>query len=377
MPRHLKLFVTLLCATALLATACGSDDGATVRNLGSDTDSSSSTGSSGSASSSAVSPADTAETVGDGGYEYASNVDSHRLVVSDICEIASALDAGDWATVESLYRDGANSVKGDGSVRTIAGFAAGEGKVHGLDTFYGTPTPLDDFITSALDGTGEFAGEPDSVRAQAVEKGIQNQTMVAWTVHELNTALAKANDGNFDIDSGAVHNWDEGWAFFHGAEPGCAPHATGNKRAGNFSTVDGNGVAFANTAILQAMIQGRNALLAEDATGAEIAAVEAIRNIAITYSQATIRYAHLAVADVAAGEAAAAREHQVEGYAFWRVAESILVGAGADGDTINNILAPSSPAGANGGSAEIRAALAPAWDALGITEAEIGRLESE
>ncbi len=385
MTRPLKVLAALLCALAMFATACGSgDDGAAVRELGNDGDSTSASAGSGSASGSSsgsssgvISSESAADTPGDGGYEYASNVDSHRLVVADICEVADALDAGEWDTVGALYRDGKNSVKGDDSIRSIGGFAARDDRSHGLTEFYGTPAPLDEFITSALDGTGAFAGESDDVRAQGVEKGIQNQTMVAWTIHELNSALSKAADGNFDIAEGAVHNWDEGWAFFHGSEPGCAPYATGNKRAGNFGTTGDGDTALANEAILAAMVEGRDALVAEDMAGAEAAAGDVLRNVAITYSQATIRYAHLIAGDLADGDEAKARVHQAEGYAFWRVMEAVLVGAGADSDTINSILGLENEPGANGGSTEIREALAPAWETLGISASDIGMLEGE
>ena len=78
---------------------------------------------------------------------------------------------------------------------------------------------------SAIQGTGAFTGESDLVRRQGIQKGIQNQIMVAWTLHEVIAALGKADDGNFDPASGAPHNWDEGWAFYHGADPSCAPSA--------------------------------------------------------------------------------------------------------------------------------------------------------
>ena len=60
--------------------------------------------------------------------------------------------------------------------------------------------------------------------------------MVAWALHEVVAAINKAADGNFDPASGAPHNWDEGWAFYHGADPGCGPFATADKRGGNFGT---------------------------------------------------------------------------------------------------------------------------------------------
>lgn len=366
--------IAMLALLAILAASCGDDDddGASVRSLDGDTIQSSASASS---SAPAVESGDVTATSADGGYEYASNVDAHRLVVADICGIGDLLDAGDFAAVATIYTDGVNSVNSDGSVRSIGGFATAEDRNHGLAEFYGTATPLDDFITAALEGTGIFAGESDAVRGQGVEKGMQNQTMVAWTVHELNTAIAKANDGDFDIASGAVHNWDEGWAFFHGFQPGCAPYATGDKRAANYGTVGADGeTALANEAILAAMIEGRDALLAEDAAGAQAAADEVIRNVAITYSQAAIRYASLIEDDLADGDTETARVHQAEGYAFWRVIEAYMTPAGADGDAINAILGLDNEPGANGYGDEVRAALQPALDALGITDADIGEL---
>ena len=75
----------------------------------------------------------------DGGYAYATNVDDHRLLVVDVCEVKAALDAEggpQYADIKSVYTDGANSVKGDGSVRTLKGFASAEGKKHNSDEYY-------------------------------------------------------------------------------------------------------------------------------------------------------------------------------------------------------------------------------------------------
>ncbi len=363
----------------LLAAACGDDDSNSgVTELGSGSSGSGSGSSSGSASNSGSSsaPAEVGVTGEDGGYAYASNVDSHVLVVQDICGIGDLLDAGDFDAVAAIYSDGINSVKPDGSIRSIGGFASRDDRNHGLDEYYGTPTPLDDFVMAALEGTGMFAGQSDAVRAQGVEKGIQNQVMVAWVVHELITALTKAADGNFDVQSGAVHNWDEGWAFYHGTAPGCAPYATGNKRAGNFGTLGADGeTAVANENILAAMIQGRDALVEGNVTAAETATEEAIKNIVVIYSQAAIRYASLIEGDLADGNDAKAKEHQAEGLAFFRVIEAIVAPEGVDIDAINDIFDLANEPGANGYGDEVRAALQPAWDALGITAADIGTLQ--
>ena len=377
-----RSLIAILAAASMLAAACGSDDGEATRGEvteiggGDDAGSGSASGSgSGSSSAPASDSGDSDPTDGDGGYDYASDVSSHRLVVADICGIGDLLDAGDFAGVETIYREGVNSVNSDGSVRSIGGFASRDDRNHGLDEYYGTPTPLDEFITDALNGTGLFEGTSDAVRAQAVEKGMQNQVMVAWVIHELNSAIAKAEEGSFDIAEGAVHNWDEGWAFYHGAEAGCSPYATGDKRAANFGTVGADGeTALANEAILGAMISGRDALLDEDLAGAEAAAGEAIRGLVIIYSQASIRYATLVEGDMAEGDTTKAEEHRAEGLAFFRVIEAIVAGNGADIDAINSVYDFSVEPGANGGGAEVRAALAPAWDALGITDADIGEL---
>lgn len=366
----------LVAAFGLLAAACGTDDGAAVRDLGAADGSDTEASASASASAPAVDPEAAATTTEDGGYEYASNVNAHRLVVADICGIGDLLDAGDFAAVETIYRDGVNSVNSDGSIRSIGGFAARDDRSHGLDAYYGTPAPLDEFITAALEGTGVFEGQSDAVRGQGVEKGMQNQTMVAWVVHELNSAIAKAEEGNFDVVEGAVHNWDEGWAFFHGSQPGCAPYATGDKRAANFGTVGADGeTALANEAILAAMIAGRDALLAEDVAGAKAAADDVVKNVAITYSQAAVRYASLIEGDLEEGDTETAKVHQAEGLAFWRVIEAYVVPAGADAEAINAVLDLANEPGANGFGDEVSAALQPAWDAIGITADDIGVLE--
>ncbi|MEZ5279212.1 MAG: FEA1-related lipoprotein [Acidimicrobiales bacterium] len=373
---RLRLASALVVSVLALA-ACSGDDGATVRDLGSeDSSASGSTSRSSSASASAPSGSDVGSDEEDGGYAYASNVSAHRMLVADLCPLGDLLDAGEFEAVAALYRDGGSSVNSDGSVRTIAGFATSEDRLHGLADYYSAATPLDDFVSAALDGTGMFESESQAVRAQAVEKGIRNQAMIAWLVHELESALDKARSGDFDVAEGAVHNWDEAWAFYHGAEPGCAPYATANSRAGNFGTVaDDGATALANIDILDAMIAGRDALVAQDLAGAEAAAAEVRRGVFITYSQAAVRYASVIEADLAADDIAAAEEHQAEGLAFWRVIEAYAAQAGADVATVNAIFDLANPPGANGFGDDVRAALAPAWQQLGITEADIGTLQ--
>lgn len=263
----------------------------------------------------------------DGGYTYASGVDEHRKVVEDVCDIKDAAEAHDWAKVNEHYTAPSHSSK------VLESFASATGKKHGYDTYYAdSDTPIDDFVSAAIDGTGMFSGESDAVREQAIEKGVQNWAMVAYAVHELNSAIAKANDGNFDVDSGAPHAWDEGWAFYHGLDEyeSCSPHATGDKRAGNFGTANSAGLAHANEAILLAMNDGLASLQdttktdAERIADAEDARDDVVKNLVIIYSQAAIRYASKMSSDMAGGDTAAADTHQAEGMAFWKVIEQFV-----------------------------------------------------
>ena len=395
--KYFLLVLPIIAVFSLIAASCGDDDGGSVRDLdssesssGSGSGSGSASGSaSGSSSASAVASASasasgsgsasmaaggsTADaTPADGGYAYASNIDSHRLVVEDICEINEIVGDYRWSEIAEIYANGSNSVKSDGSVRTIGGFAAGEGKKHGGDTYYGTPTPLDDFVSAALNGTGVWAGESDAVRKQGVQKGIMNQVMIAWVVHELNAALAKAADGNFDAATGAPHNWDEAWAFYHGSAPGCGPFATANKRAKDFGTLGSDGeTALANEGLLAAMIDGRDALLAGDEAGAISATNEAVKHVFITYAQATIKYAAKVYSDLEAGDTEAARVHQAEGWAFFRIIEPILGNNGIDTSVIDSILNMENEPG-SGSVADIQAVLDPVITSFGITPAEFG-----
>ena len=385
----------LIFAFALFAASCG-DDGASVREVGSASSGSGSGSGSGSSSGSASSSASasasasasssgpagaeiTADaTAGEGGYDYASNVDNHRLLVLDMCDMNELLGADtiDFAAVADIYNNGKNAEKSDGSFRTLAGFASAEGKKHSHDAYYGAPGSLDVFITSALEGTGMFAGEADGVRKQGVQKGMQNQALIAYVLHEINSALAKTADGNW---AGAVHNWDEGWAFYHGAAAGCGPYGTADKRGGNFGTLGADGeTALANEAVLSAMIAGRDALLSGDAAGAESAAALVTRAVVITYSQAVMRYAVKVEGDLEGGDMAKARIHQAEGLAFWRVIEPELGVLGMFGDTIATLNAEydlANEPGSGPGADAVRTALYPVWGLLEIGQDDIGSLQ--
>ncbi len=353
----------------LLVGACSSsDDGATVRDLGADGSDQSDGSSEASGSASAVADSSvSASATADGGYDYVSNVDGHRLITQDVCDIKEVLDAReegadpDYEAAAEIYTNGKNSEKSDGTMRTLAGQAESAG--------------LDQWMTDALSGSGDFADSSADERAEAIEKGAQNQILVSWVHDEIESALDKAEAGEFDPDSGAPHNWDEAWAFYHGAQPACAPYATADSRAANFGTLDGDETAEANVALLAAMVSGRDALLDSDAEGAADAAAIIERNIVITYSQAVIRYATLVQQDMADGDAATAGVHRMEGLAFYGVIADQLADAGADTATLDAVFDLGAEPGEAGGGDEVRAALEPAWANLDISSDDIGTLQ--
>ena len=260
----------------------------------------------------------------DGGYDYASNVDNHRMLMGDVCDIKDLSGAYDWDGVMDIYENGEHAEKSDGSYRTLMGFADAAGKNHAYDDYYGADGSWNDFVSAAIGGTGPFAGESDTVRDQATEKGIQNGVMTAYAIHELNAAIIKAEAGNWGPDD-AQHAWDEGWAFYHGPDDanadydGCGPFATAAKRGGNFGTGDAT-----NIATLAAMNDGLTALKNEDMQGVIDARDEVLKNVVIVYSQASVRYASKMTDDLAAGDTADYDKHQAEGHAFYRVIEAYV-----------------------------------------------------
>ena len=266
----------------------------------------------------------------DGGYTYASNVDNHRSLMADMCDIKAHANAGEWTAAKGIYMNGKNAEKSDGSFRTLYGFASAANKNHGYDAYYGVDGWINSIIMDALEGTGDFEGASDTVRYQGVAKLTANLGMIGYTIHELNAALIKANDGNFDDNSGAPHAWDEGWAFVHGPDEnvGCSPVATLNKRGADFGTEHTDGLANTTYNIQQAMISGLASLQAEDAAGATDQVNVIVKNVIVAYSQAVLKYT-AKMDDSTNGE-----KYQAEAYAFWKTIEA-YVGAYTDNACYN------------------------------------------
>ena len=256
----------------------------------------------------------------DAGYTYASDVDNHRSLMNDLCEIkdAASSDGGyDFTGAKAIYTDGKNAQKDDGSYRTLAGFASATGKNHDYDSYYEMNGSIGAHIMAAMDGTGDFEGTSDTVRYQGIAKLTVNMGMVGYTLHELNAAIIKAEAGDWGTDK-AQHAWDEGWAFFHGPDEhyGCSPAKVMEKRAGDFGTADADGVAATFAATESAMNAGLTALQNENMQGVVDARDEILKNLVIVYSQAVLKYTSKMDSNTTA------EKYQAEGYAFWKAIEA-------------------------------------------------------
>ena len=88
------------------------------------------------------------------GYTPATDVADHAMIDLDMTAINDAMDDGDYATANDIYRNGANSVKGTG-YRTLAGFSknlAGEDEWQMGATYWGSDTYADGIVSDALSG---------------------------------------------------------------------------------------------------------------------------------------------------------------------------------------------------------------------------------
>jgi hypothetical protein len=232
-----------------------------------------------------------------------------------VSEITGAI--GDFAAAKALYV---------GSVlQTLATTSwAGTTDFDQAAAYFGSATWLDDYVLSALEGTGEFAGtlEPASrgdmsaARTEAVKKGLQDQILVMAALSVVAT------------DPTVEANWDLAYAYYHGDNPSGAPYARANKRASNYGTKAADGTtAKLNFKIMDAIAAGKTACTAgtdgaADATAAAAAAADFRALVLGIYYQAALRYAYKIDNAMIGGTATA--DYQGEGGAFWRVVAPLM-----------------------------------------------------
>jgi len=342
-----------------------------------------------------------------GGYTPASNVVEHSQMVFDIKDITTATSAGDFAAAKEIYTGGRFSCKSPSTTRTLQGFVSADtytAKLQGeafMDTFAGgdgdqipgdgrlslAGSFWDDFILGALDGTGDFEGKSETMRKTAVKKGILG-ALTMYSTHELEAAVVKARDGNFDDASGAPHAWDEGWAFYYGSfgshmlEPMASDG--GKYSAWEFAKKrdldyaydsDGDAVAGAvdsRVKMLEYFKKGLKASRNDDVGGADTAVtqmIEARNNIYSMLALASIRAALKYAEKTQAADGGYSEDYHIEAYAYFLAAagwvEQAAPGVGSSVLNLLDFKKTSEELDANLYCA-VEAALIPAYEPLGL-----------
>jgi hypothetical protein len=334
-----------------------------------------------------------------GPYTPVSDVIEHSQMVYDIKDITTAAKAGEWATAKSIYTGGRYSCKSSTSQRTLQGFVSsstatakltGEAFFTGFTSGTGPASPKwsslgsgrlglaidfwDALLTAALDGTGDFAGtsaDVVSMRQYAVTKGILG-VLTMYTTHEMESAISKFNAGQ-TADTQAPHAWDEGWAFLYGSMGSGASSAWefSKKRDSDF-TVNSAGADVAGTASASTLLDNYfRAGQAASRTGGSIAnMVAAAKNIyrmlALSSIRAALKYAYMT--QKGAYDAAA----HMEGYAYFLAAAGWVEQASPGTGTAVLALMTYTTTPAANLYCNVKAALIPAYDNLGLSCEMVG-----
>jgi len=161
-----------------------------------------------------------------------SDITQHGMIDLDIRDIESA--GSDWAAVRLIYEEGKNSAKASGELRTLKGFSSSyinstskqqEPMAKLGKACWGRFDFGDTIVSAAIDGedsqfgnfrTGSVASTADA-RKQIIKKGIKFSIVWLYALHEMESALSKYAQGNYDVINGAPHALDEAWAFYVGS----------------------------------------------------------------------------------------------------------------------------------------------------------------
>ena len=219
------------------------------------------------------------------GYKACSNVTDHNKIDLDQAAMEAALKAGDWATATQWYAVGGNSLS-KGSFRTLQGFStSAQAKMYDgcpgcpykhysmFYDYYGDFDYADKWVSAALagesmsftsgkHGPNDFSTLGDAARIEAVKKGAAYMNVWMYAVREFEDAIDDCTSctsecNEFSVNSGSVHAWDEGVAFYAGTLEGQFEGGNGagklvyrlaEKRCTNFGTCGLNGDATSGTA---------------------------------------------------------------------------------------------------------------------------------
>ena len=219
------------------------------------------------------------------GYAPGSDVTEHNKIDLDQAAMEAALSDGyDWTTATKWYAEGGNSLS-KGSFRTMKGFSTGaQSKMYDgcpgcpykhykqFYDYYGDFDYADKWVSAALAGTdmsfssgkhgpNAFSTLGDAARKEAVKKGTAYMNVWMYAVREFEDAIDDCTSctsecNEFSVNSGSVHAWDEGVAFYAGSlegtevggnSAGKLVYRLAEKRCANFGTCGPSGTATSGT----------------------------------------------------------------------------------------------------------------------------------
>merc|ERR1711871_790296 len=221
------------------------------------------------------------------GYMPGSSVVQHNRIDLDQAAMETALSASpmDYTTATHWYAVGGNSLSSSGN-RTMRGFStSAQQKMYNgcpgcpykhysrFYDYYGDFDYADKWVSAALAGTdmsftsgrhgpNTFSTLGDAARKEAVKKGTAYMNVWMYAIREFEDAIddctsCTGNCNEHSLNSGSVHAWDEGVAFYTGSLEGTAVggnsggklvYRLAEKRCANFGTCGPAGTATSGTA---------------------------------------------------------------------------------------------------------------------------------
>eukprot|EP00600_Ochromonadales_sp_CCMP1393_P006122 CAMPEP_0174954898 /NCGR_PEP_ID=MMETSP0004_2-20121128/683_1 /TAXON_ID=420556 /ORGANISM="Ochromonas sp., Strain CCMP1393" /LENGTH=404 /DNA_ID=CAMNT_0016202769 /DNA_START=87 /DNA_END=1300 /DNA_ORIENTATION=+ len=355
------------------------------------------------------------------GYTPLNDVTEHAKIDLDMESTSDAAKSGNFSGAYRWYSQGGNSVKSDGSKRTIQGFSTSFTKLQGekwydiFAAYWNDDTYADTFTSSACLGTGDFAESTnptisDTARAEGCVKGAQYQNVWYYVIHEMEAAIVDCNSGvvgkhwdgkgcllkqhhNEKVNTSHRTNFmfssdqTEAVAFYTGSIPGASgsptgylPFALAEKRCANFDTCDANSddasavyTALVNEKVFELFENGRDYQL--HTSSANCASLEStkealVQQFTIPLIQGALRYLYFA--DLQETE-----KTRAELWAFSAAVLPILDYYGASVATTlrNNALITNTDVVPDG-YAEVKYQIETLYPDLGITCADVGGLAS-
>jgi hypothetical protein len=304
-----------------------------------------------------------------GGYMPVSNVREHMQMSLDVTSFLDALDgdAPNYDEALKIYeKGGGESCKSASKQRTLQAFALKE--FGGL----GYQADWNPWMLAGLKGTGDFKDLPRGKRVTSLKKGVLG-LMTYYSSWELESSISKAKTEDSRSDGGSGHAWDEGWAFYYGADAGGknSPWEVAKKRDADFP----NGTQVNPTILAQfnqGLISVRNATY--NSADADEAKASIYRLWTITYLRAAYKYLQLS-------EHSYSEKAHAEGYAYYKAISKFISRQGSTGatadSTMTSALAITKTAIASGTYCAAKKAMENAYAQMQINCSMIGSFSDE